>query len=182
MTIIKKLFCASQKLRTDDKGVTALEFAILGPVYFAMLLGILEIGYTFLKVNMLNNAVAIVSKEIYTGAASNGTVSYEDIENSICENIYFSGSDCTSNLQIEVTEVTSLQALPTTGAECADTNVALNPSVDYNPGSAKSIIFLRACYLTDILTPGLALGLHLNKTNDNKYAIIGSTAFVNEPF
>lgn len=177
-----KLFCAGRKIRTDNKGVTALEFAILGPVYFTLLLGILEIGYTFLKINMLNNAVAIVSKDIYTGAASNGTVTYEDIEESICNNIFFSGSDCTTNLQIEVTEVTSLQALPATGTECEVTNIALNPSVDYNPGTAKSIIFLRACYMTDILTPGLALGLHLNKTTDNKYAIIGTTAFVNEPF
>lgn len=182
MAILSKMFCAGRKIRTDDNGVTALEFAILGPVYFALLFGILEIGYTFLKINMLNNAVSIVSKDIYTGAAAEGTVTYEDIEQSICDNIYFVGSNCTSNLQIEVTEVTSLTALPTTGAECEDTDVALNPSVDYNPGHSKSIIFLRACFMTDVLMPGLAFGLHLNKTSNDKYAIIGTTAFVNEPF
>lgn len=182
MSIFSKAFCIGKKLNEDKNGVAAMEFTLLAPIFFAIIFGIIEMGYLFLKINMLNNAVAVVSKVVYTGAAADGTVTYEDIEESICDNIYFSGPNCAGNLHIELTEISSFSDFPTTAAECEDTDVNLTPSVSYNPGSAKSIIFMRACFMTDILMPGLAFGLHLEKTDNNKYALISSTAFVNEPF
>jgi Flp pilus assembly protein TadG len=182
MGIFLKSFFIGKKLKQDKDGVAAIEFTLLAPIFFALIFGTIEMGYLFLKINMLNNAVAVVSKVIYTGAASDGSVTYEDIEDSICENIYFVGSNCAGNLHIELTEISSFSDFPTTVAECEDTDLNITPSVSYNPGSAKSIIFMRACFMTDILMPGLAFGLNLEKTANNKFAIISSTAFVNEPF
>lgn len=182
MGIFSKAFSLGKKLNKDKKGVAAIEFTLLAPVFFALIFGIIEMGYLFLKINMLNNAVAVVSKVVYTGAAADGSVTYEDIEDSICDNIYFSGTNCSGNLHIELTEISSFSDFPTTVAECEDTDLNITPSVSYNPGSAKSIIYMRACLMTDILMPGLAFGLNLEKTANNKYALISSTAFVNEPF
>ena len=141
-----------------------------------------EAGFLFTKIALVDNAVAAVSKEIYVGTASANGITYEELEQKICENIILSGDNCTDNLMLELTEVVSLADLPDTDAECEYSDIDITPAVSYNPGGSSSLVFMRVCFVTNILTPGIGLGFHLPKTDDDKFSIISSTAFVNEPF
>jgi hypothetical protein len=171
-----------RRFQKDEKGVTAIEFALLAPIFFTILFSIFELGYTFTKVAMVNHAVSVASKDIYIGSASLGTLTYDEIEQSICDNITIAGDDCTNNLVLELTEISDASDLPDTDAVCEFTDIAIKPTVAYDPGGSNSTIFMRVCFVTDIMIPGLGFALHLPETTDDKYSIITSTAFVNEPF
>ncbi len=54
-------FAASllRRLRSDRRGVEAMEFALIGPVLFAMLFGLVQFGLTFTSYIMLNDGVRV---------------------------------------------------------------------------------------------------------------------------
>ncbi len=173
-------------LSRDKRGVTAVEFTLLAPVFFAMILSLFEIGILFTRIAMVDHAVNVVSKMVYTGQVTEGvaagTISQSDIEAAVCDITGVVIPDCESEITVELTEITSLSALPTSDAACEDATLDLDPAVTFNPGVANSVVFMRVCLTVDLITPGLGFGLSLIKTSTNRYELISSAAFLNEPF
>ncbi|NRA87158.1 MAG: pilus assembly protein [Rhizobiales bacterium] len=177
---LKNMLRAFQR---DKKGATAVEFAILAPVFFTLFFSIFEAGYLFSKVAMLDYAVSKVAKQIYIGAANRGVVTYEDIEKLLCDNVVIGGKNCTKDLHIELVIVEDLTDFPDKNVVCQDSQGEnINPIISFNGGVGVNVMFMRVCLMTNILVPGLGLGLQLPKTDANRYAIVATTAFVNEPF
>ncbi len=54
-------------------GATAVEFALISPVFLGLLFGILEVALTFWSTQVLETAVANAAREIYTGSFTQGT-------------------------------------------------------------------------------------------------------------
>lgn len=177
---------AESRLVQDKRGATAVEFAIIGPVFLAMLLSLLEMGLLYTRLTMLDHAVGVVSKSVYTGVVSSGvsggTVTQDDIIKTVCDNGAYVVFDCENNITVEMTEIASLNDIPTTDATCTDSSLTVKPTVTFDPGSTNSVVFVRVCAAVDVLTPGLGLGLSLSKTDNNKFELVSSTAFMNEPF
>lgn len=171
----------------DKRGVTAIEFAIIAPVFFMILFSTFEAGLLFTRLAMLDNAVSILSKSIYIGALADGiddgTISQDDVEKMVCEEVYVVMPSCDEDITVELTEVTSLDSLPTSDVECIDSmDLEFNPAVTFDPGGSGSNVFMRVCITVDLLTPGLGLGLALTKTSTDRFELISSTAFRNEPY
>ncbi|WP_162009353.1 TadE family protein [Labrenzia sp. CE80] len=167
--------------------MTAIEFAIIAPVFFMILFSTFEAGLLFTRLAMLDNAVSILAKSIYIGELADGiddgTTSQDDVEKMVCAELYIVMPDCDENITVELTEVTSLYSLPTTDAECIDSmDLEINPAVTFDPGGSGSNVFMRVCTTVDVLTPGLGLGLALTKTSTDRFELISSTAFRNEPY
>ncbi|MEL6257873.1 MAG: TadE/TadG family type IV pilus assembly protein [Pseudomonadota bacterium] len=155
-----------------------METAIVAPVFFAMILGLIETGWMMTKVAMVESAVTEAARLIYTGQAPDKS----SIEQQICDRAVLV-SDCASNINIEILPVADFASRPTDGAECRDSgDVDFEPSVSYQTGGGGEIVFLRVCVTTDILVPGLGLGLALPKNNRGRFEIVSTTAFMNEPF
>ena len=177
------MFRILRKLRKDKRGVSAIEFAFLFPVFIVLTFFILETSWYFTRVIMFDNAVRKLTKDIYINSVGSSGLTVIDLEEQICDNFFLSGDECAGNLVLELTELTGLTSLPTDGAECISFNSAgdlIKPVVDFNVGIATSTIFLRACYSTEFFFPGLGFALRVG-TTDNRHNIISSTAFVNEP-
>lgn len=170
------------KFGRDERGVTLVEFALLSPIFVPLIFSVFETSVVYTKIAMVNHAVSTVSKDIYIGTASSGTLTYDVLEQNICDNMVMSGDDCTSNLVLELTEIASLADLPDTDAVCEYTDIDIKPAVSYDPGGSSSIVFMRVCFVTDIFTPGIGFGLRLPKTDGDKFALVSSAAFVNEPY
>jgi len=170
------------RLGWDRNGVTAIEFALLAPILFPLVFSLFELGLLYTKLAMLDHAISNSAKTIYVGHAATGSVTKTDIEEQICRDMVIGGTDCTDNLIIELITVSGFGSLPTSEAVCRDSDVALNPAAQYSPGMANEIVFLRACFMSKLLTPGIGYGLRLPATEGGKYALIASTAFANEPF
>lgn len=173
-------------LSRDRAGTTAVEFALLAPVFFAMLFSLFEVGLLLTRMAMVDHAVNVVSKQVYTGDVSEGvaagTITQTDIEAAVCGVTGAVIPNCTNEITVELTEITSMSSLPTSDAACRDSTVELTPAVNFNPGVGNSIVFMRVCLTVDLLTPGLGFGLNLAKTTNNRFELISSAAFLNEPF
>ena len=168
----------------DRSGVTAIEFALIGPIHIALLLSMMETGLILTKVALLDLGVSQASKSIYIGAATNGSVSRDDIKRSVCDYVDRVQPDCFSNLIIELTEISDFDEPPSPDVQCQEvgSDEDIEPTVTYNPGSTSSVVYLRVCLTTNIVFPGIGAGLHMTKTDTGKYEIVTATAFMNEPF
>lgn len=175
-----------RRLFRDNTGVTAIEFALLAPAFFALLFSLFEVGLLFTRMAMVDHAVNVVSKQVYTGEVTqglnSGTINQTDIEHAVCGVAAAVIPNCKSEITVELTEITSMSSLPSDEASCEDATLDLNPTVSFNPGKGNSIVFMRVCMTVDLLTPGLGFGLKLTKTNTGRFELISSAAFLNEPF
>lgn len=163
-------------------GVAALEFALVAPLYFALIMSGIELGWIMTKSTMLDYAVINASKFVYTGAAQQNSLSNTDIEDFICSRALIL-TNCNQNITVELTPITAITSPPTTDIQCRDAaDTSINPVVTYDPGAGSTIVFMRVCVSTEIFTPFLGVGLALPKNDQGRYEMITSTAFVNEPF
>lgn len=173
-----KRFLPFGLVRRDQDGATAVEFAIIAPVFFALIFSMIETGWIMTKASLLDHAVNQTARMIYTGQAPDqGT-----LEQLICDEASVF-SNCRENITVELTIVGDFTALPDTAATCTDANsTAIAPVTTYASGSGGEIVFMRVCITTDVLVPGLGLGMQMAQTDTGRFQMVSSMAFMNEPF
>ena len=66
----------SRRLARDDKGVTALEFAFVGPIFIVMLMALLDMGHMLYAKSVLNGAVQKAGRDssLQTGIQNAGAI------------------------------------------------------------------------------------------------------------
>ena len=182
MPACRKIF---KRFGRDQQGAAAIEFAAVAPVFIALLLSMIEMGVAMTKIALLDNAVAQSSKFIYTGAATTGSPSQEEIEDFICKRAVLF-TDCKKNITVEVTPVDDLTGASAGAVQCTDSenDSEIKPSVAYTPGSGSQIAMLRVCITSKVFTPGLryGLGIALKDTDTGRAEYVSMLAFMNEPF
>ena len=164
-------------LRRDQKGATAVEFALLiGPFLF-LLLGLLEVSMQYFIATAMDYSVQKTARLIRTGQAQESNLSLDDLRSTMCEHM-LDIFDCTDNSYFSVTELNSLSAtsaaLPVNGSgDFIDSDI-------YEVGHGGSYIIVRGYFqfspLFDIFgapTPQLANGNRI---------VAASALFRNEPF
>ncbi len=170
-----------KRLSGNSRGATAVEFALVSPLFFAFIFSLVEAGLLFTRIALVEDATRTASRQIYTGAAQTGGVTQDDLKQIICDNTYGFIS-CADSITLEVQTITDFSSIPNTNAVCDESDDEINPVVEYTPGATTETTFVRVCVTVPILTPGLGLGLALPKSAGNKYSIVTSLAFENEPF
>jgi Flp pilus assembly protein TadG len=60
--VIARALQTLRRLRSDRDGSTAIEFALIGPAFIALLLGVLQVGVGMQSYNALRNITADVSR------------------------------------------------------------------------------------------------------------------------
>lgn len=187
----------------SQRGSAALEFAFVAPVFFALMLGILEIGAMTFAQLALQNAVTQTGRLIRTGQAQaiNPTTADQCGNNGIAGNYatsadWFRGQICcnvsgllncgSSTLFINVSSSSSGFPTGSNGFSSALSNV----TNAYSPGNACDVVLIRATYSWQIWFPGLAQLLNgsnsptflVNMTDGSGHLLSGTAAFRNEPF
>lgn len=170
-----------RRLSDNSRGAAAVEFALVSPLFFAFIFSLVEAGLLFTRIALVEDAARTASRQIYTGAAQMGGVTQDDLKQVICDNTYGFIS-CADSITLEVRRITGFDSIPDTAAICDESDDEINPVVEYTPGLQTETTFVRVCVTVPVLTPGLGLGLALQKTASNKYAIVTSLAFENEPY
>ena len=72
--------------RRDERGATAVEFALVAPLLCFMLLSIVEIGMLAMMSSALDNSVIEVARRIRTGR-SDGPTSASTFEDQVCTHL-----------------------------------------------------------------------------------------------
>jgi Flp pilus assembly protein TadG len=184
--------------RNGTRAVAGIEFAFIAPIFFTLLLGILETGILFYAQNTLQFSTQTASRLVRTGSAqatdygaaarcaggaggsgAGGAYasSQEWFKDQICCGISGLMSDCPDDLHVEVQSYASGSAFGDF-TNSTDANGNLQPVADvYNPGSPCDVVLLRATYSWTVVTPVLSWFL-VNMSN-SQHLLSATTAFRN---
>jgi Flp pilus assembly protein TadG len=179
----RRMLGLAPKFVNERKGAAAVEFAIIAPLFFALVFSILEAGYFFFVSSAVDQAAARAARLIRTGQAQDAgsPITREAFFDEICEVVGQFG-DCSARLTVDVSRFSSFDELADDLAApvCRDADAAAVDAIPYNPGAERDIVRVRICYLHKTINP--ALGLDLAEAPDGSRKLISVTIFRNEPF
>lgn len=178
MTGARRLARLTAFLRRQEGNVT-VEFALLFPVIFFMFIWVAEIGMIMTRQVMMEHAVDRAMRELRLGRMQNPGA--DTLKTEICRRAAIL-RNCNDTLMIELQPVdTATWALPATSVSCRNRDQPLQPVVTFSPGARNQIMLMRACVLVEPIFPGTGLGAGLRKDSRGGFAMVATSAFVNEP-
>lgn len=196
LTIARKLSrgrLLGKRLKQNEDGATAVEFALIALPFFAMLFGIMGVCQMFFWMFTMENAVWSASRDLRTGlyqtAAANsryaglsGDSLKTEFKKAICEKavIY---SDCMAHSTVLVQAVSNFSTLSAPNCRTA-TNGLVSDSdamAAFNAGSASSVVLVTLCHSWSFGAK-LAFLTMGNKLSDGGVLIQASAAFRTEPY
>jgi Flp pilus assembly protein TadG len=163
----------------DQRGGEAIEMAIVGAPFIALVFGLLELGLVFMVSTTLENATDEASRQIRTGQVQTNGGNAATIKTAICNEMSWLGSNCSTSLNLDVRTFTSFAAQgappnPVAGG-------VVNPAkFCWDPGGAGSVVLVRAYYTWNLVLPVLNAGL-IN-AGGTKRLISSAISFRNEPY
>ncbi|HEX4302667.1 MAG TPA: TadE/TadG family type IV pilus assembly protein [Rhizomicrobium sp.] len=169
----------ARRMRADGrKGSASLEFALIAPVFFLLLMGIVENGVIYFAGSTLQYATDNAARYVRTGQAQTANLTQDQFRTRICNDIAPLLA-CNGNLQVDLQSYTGYSSANFTSPTVA--GGAVNPALNnYVPGTACNVVLLRTFYTWHIITPVLSQFL-TNMTTGN-HLITATAAFRNEPF
>lgn len=173
LTAARELF---RRFGRNQRGLAAVEFALVAPVFCALLFAILETGILFFADQYLETLTQDGARVIMTGQAQNGNYTQAQFKTYVCNQI--SALFNCNNVYVNVQSFTSFETLTAT---CPITNGTFDTSgLQYNPGGPGSVVIVQLFYKW----PQIVTGLGYNVTNlTGNYRLLCTTAaFRNEPY
>jgi Flp pilus assembly protein TadG len=121
-----------QRFPRDEKGVAAVEFALLGSTFLLLVSMIFELSLMLFTQSALNEAVRDGARLIRIGQASTSSIFVAQV----CARAGALVPSCTTSLQYTVQAASSFSALSTAGAL----------SNQYNPGTSAQDVVVQIGY------------------------------------
>ncbi|MEL6790314.1 MAG: TadE/TadG family type IV pilus assembly protein [Pseudomonadota bacterium] len=171
----------------NKKGMAAVEFAMVAPVFFALLFSIMEVGWVFFSEGVAERAKKEATRLIRTGqiqqisTENDPEAQRKAVYSAVCKLSKVFGA-CSESLTVDVVTFDSFKQLAEDDSEviCQNSSKDLRDKLKFNPGSDDSIVRVRICILYNTLNP--AIGLSLKQTSGESDRIIAQHIFRNEPF
>jgi Flp pilus assembly protein TadG len=176
----ERLRNARARMRRDStRASAAIEFGIVAPVFFILLMGIIENGVIFFAGSTLQYATNEAARWVRTGQASSNATTQAQFRTQICNNVSPLLA-CDSNLQIDL-ESSTTGFSGASYSSPTDAGGNLNSSLDnYSTGTYCQVELLRVFYTWKVLTPGLSV--FLTNITGGYHLISATAAFRNEPY
>jgi Flp pilus assembly protein TadG len=162
-----------------QQGVTAVEFALLAPAFFAVLLGIFQMSIFLYAQANLQAAASEGGRLFMTGQAQNASMTEANFLNQICPMIQtlFNCNNVMINVQ-SYSNFSSASASPPTLSYNAQGQVTNTWS--YSPGTPGQVMVVQLIYQWPII--GGPLGNLLPNNANGSAEIMGVAAFRVEPY
>lgn len=178
-----------RRMRADSrKGSAAIEFAMVAPVFFVLLMGTIEAGVMFFAQSALQNALNDTARLVRTGQTACYTTSggscvamtQDQFKTKLCSQVSTLLQSCTTGgLQFDVNAYPSGYSAATNSSPL-DSSKNLNNLTAFNVGSACDVVLVRAFYKWPVFTPGL--NYFMANVAGNYHLLATAAAFRNEPF
>jgi len=181
-----KNFC--RRLRSDaNKGSAAVEFAMIAPVFFVLLMGTMEAGIMFFAQSALQNALNDTARLVRTGQTACYTTSggncvpmtAAQFRTQLCSEVSTLISGCTSGLQFDVNAYPSGFS-GASNSSPLDAGRNLPTLTAFNVGNACDVVLVRAFYKWPVFTPGL--NYFMANMAGSYHLLASAAAFRNEPY
>ena len=167
-----------RRFRRNRRGSAAVEFALVAPIFFAVLFAIIELALVFFASQILETVTQDSARLIMTGQAQGTAVTKEQFKDAVCARLV-TMFDCQNGVSIDVRSYPSFAGVNI--AEPIDTGTkAFINDMKYCPGKDSDVVVVRLFYPWPVFVTGL--GFNLTNMVDGKRLLTATAAFKNEPF
>lgn len=181
MSVVSKF----RAFREREEGNATIEFVLLFPTFIFLFLTGFEAGYYMVRNVALERATDIAIRDV---RLSNGQVpGWDALKQRICDEAGII-PDCVRTLQVEMRPIPKGQggvatAVGTGTVRCIDTGAPANvdQTGSYTAGTENQMMLVSVCSLTKPLFPTTGIGVGMKVDEEGNYALVATTAFVNEP-
>ena len=169
-----------RSFRRDTGGASAVEFAMIAPMFFGFLFAILETGTLFLRTTAIDAGVEEAKRITMTGqvaGAGNASAQETAFRKAFCDQVSWLLACDAVHFDVRAFTVFGTASMPNPIKPDGTLNTA---GMQFNPGQPCQIVVIRAYYPAASLT-----GLIRNDVatmSGNQILLSGSAAFRNEPF
>lgn len=170
---------ALRRLVGERSGTAALEFALVAPVFLAIVFSTFEAGWMMTQATLLDRALDLTVREIRIGA-SDAPTTESQIRKAVCARaMVIPGCEDAATVEMRLVEKGS--DFPTAAATCVDRGTAAHPVTSFQNAARAKITFIRVCVVVDPFTPLIGLALQLQKDTKGGYRLVTNSAFLSEP-
>jgi len=166
-----------RRFRRNRRGSAAVEFALVAPIFFAVLFAIIELALVFFASQMLETVTQDTSRLILTGQAQTASYTQASFKDAVCAKLTVM-FDCVNGVSIDVQSYKAFSAVNI--ADPIDAGKNFVPPNNYLPGGPTDIVVVRMFYKWPLFVTGL--GFNLANISGNKRLLTSTAAFQNEPY
>ncbi len=168
---------ALRRFRRNRRGSAAVEFAMVAPMFIALLFAILESAMVFFASQVLETVTQDSARMIMTGQEQTAGRTQVQFKSDLCAKVV-ALFDCANGITVDVESFPqfSTVALPNP----TDANGNYTPPSNYLPGGPGDIVVVRVFYQWPIFVTGL--GFNLADLTGSKRLLTATAAFQNEPY
>ncbi len=170
----------------QERGATAIEFALVFPPFFYLLAMTFETGLMLFGEYTLDNATAETGRLIRTGQAQNSGMSSADFKSQICDQVLL--SDCGSKLHVDVRKYDSFSDVTTPSSISTDEDGNKEVSEDistnsqFQAGGPGDVVVVRVYYEYELMMPQVSVLGSMANLSGSRRLLTSSFAFKNEPY
>jgi Flp pilus assembly protein TadG len=163
------------RFRRGRRASVVVEFALVAPVFFALLFAIIETGLMFFASQVLETVTQDSARMILTGQAQQASYTQAQFTTYVCSQIpgLF---DCNS-IWIDVESSPSASNVNINDCTDASGNFV---TAQYHPGDPTDVVVVQLCYKWPIFVTGL--GYNIANLPGSKRLLRATAAFKNEPY
>lgn len=174
----RRLLHAVRRFGRANAGASAVEFALIAPLFFLFLFGIIELALVFLLSTSMENATSVASRMIRTGQHQTGGGSATSFKQNLCANLGWLAADCASKLAVDVR---TFQTFDSVNMPSPVSNGNYDPSnMMFQAGGPHDIVVVRAYYQWGFITP--LIGQAMQQLSNGSMLVATTHVFRNEPY
>jgi Flp pilus assembly protein TadG len=171
-----------RRFRRNRRGSAAVEFALVAPIFFAVLFAIIELSLVFFASQILETVTQDTARLIMTGQAQNAAYTQATFKDAVCAKLTVM-FDCVNGVSIDVQNYKAFTAVDISdpiATDPSDGKKKFVPPNNYLPGGPGDIVVVRLFYKWPLFVTGL--GFNVANIADNKRLLTATAAFQNEPY
>jgi Flp pilus assembly protein TadG len=181
-----RLLVGARRVAGDQRGVTAIEFALVAPIFFFLIFVIFETAIIFVAEQVMDNAVFESARLIRTGQAQNGPgadpsaapMTKAEFKANLCGRLAVLIDCNTPDFYLDVRSYPTFATMEL--GEPVNGDETFKDEGEYAFGRANDVVVVRAYYQWPAINlPG---GLSMKNMENGKRLIGSFAAFRNEPF
>ena len=166
-----------RRFRRNRRGSAAVEFALVAPVFFALLFAIIETAIVFFASQVLETVTQDSARMIMTGQAQNAGYSQSQFKTYVCGKISVL-FDCVNGIYVDVQSYPGFSSVSINDPIDASKNFV--PPNNYSAGGPGDIVVVRLFYQWPLIVTGL--GYNIANLSGSKRLLTATAAFRNEPY
>jgi Flp pilus assembly protein TadG len=179
---------ALRRFRGNRRGSAAVEFALVAPMFFALLFAIIETALMFFASQVLETVTQNSARVVLTGQAQSGSVTACAVSSvsTPCTQATFKTYVCSqipalfdcNSLVVDVASYSSFSSVTLANYNACNFD---SSTMGYNPGTSGSTVVVRLYYKWPLFVTGLGYNLTCSSSNNTRL-LVATAAFQNEPY